>query len=135
MTHQSKRKLQILGSTLSMLLFLTMVGFAYRWYQREQSQSPNKIRAEIYQKGTYAENRPIYCSPKKFLILARWRAGRRGRRLSTHIQHRKKVSGDTPSSGRMLRRKKVSGDTPSSGRMLRRKKVSGDTPSSGRMLR
>lgn len=70
MKHQSKRKLQILGGTLSTLLLLAMAGFVYRWYQREQSQAPNKILAEIYHKGMYAEDRPILSFSKKFLILA-----------------------------------------------------------------
>jgi Protein of unknown function (DUF1573) len=42
-----------------MLLLLTMAGFVYRWRQGRQSQAPNKVLAEIYQKGMYVEDRPI----------------------------------------------------------------------------
>lgn len=59
MKHQSKRRLRIFGSVFSMLLFLTMVGFVYRWYQGRPSQVSNKVLAEVYQKGMYAVDRPI----------------------------------------------------------------------------
>jgi Protein of unknown function (DUF1573) len=74
--HQSKRKIQILGSTFGILLFFTMVGFVYRWYQRGQSQASNKVLAEIYQKGMYAEDRPILSFSQRVFDLGTIAAGR-----------------------------------------------------------
>jgi len=76
MKHQSKRRLQIFGSVFSILLFLAMAGFAYRWHQGSQAQAHNKILAEIYQKGMYAADRPVLLFSNKVFDFGTIAAGK-----------------------------------------------------------